>query len=318
MEYNLPPYGNDLPSYQKELPKTDPEKTGAGLPPANPVINLVLFILTVLTTLFAGSYLNQGDPLSRIEDLSLGIPFSFTLLAIIGCHEFGHYFMCRKHNVAATLPYFLPAPPPFLIGTFGAVIKIRAPIKNNRALFDIGAAGPIAGIIVAIPAIIIGLERSEILEAQPMIGGSLGEPILFKIISRMVLGEIPEGFDVYLHPVAFAGWIGLIVTALNLLPIGQLDGGHIAYALIGKHQAILGYVVFYTLFLLALFWLGWLMFIIISIFIKIRHPAGGTIIEPLDFRRKALGVVCLVLLIVSFIPVPFKGMGLLQMGMSLF
>ena len=160
MEYSLPPYRNELPNYQTDPPRTE-------LPPTNPLINVALFFATVLTTLFAGAYLNQGDPLSRIEDIYLGIPFSFTLLAIIGCHEFGHYFMCKKHNVAATLPYFLPAPPPFLIGTFGAVIKIRQPITNNRALFDIGAGGPIAGIIVAIPAIFFGLERSEILEAQP-------------------------------------------------------------------------------------------------------------------------------------------------------
>lgn len=306
MEYNLPPYRSELPSYQTEPAVVVP-------PPPNPAINVVLFILTVATTMFAGSFLAQGNPFMRLEDIWLGMPFSFTLLAIIGCHEFGHYFMCRRHGIPATLPYFIPAPPPFLIGTFGALIRIRAPITNNKALFDIGAAGPIAGIVIAIPAIFFGLERSQVVESDPTAFLTIGEPLIWKVISSRILENVPEGFDVILHPVAFAGWVGLVVTALNLLPIGQLDGGHIAYALIGEKQGLLGYTAFFALFILALFWYGWLLFIILSMFIKIKHPAGRTVLKPLDSKRKIIGLTCLILLVVCFIPIPFKGMGLLQL-----
>lgn len=315
MEYNYPPYRAELPSYETE----PPGQPGIKLRPPNPAVNLFLFLATVGTTLLAGSFLEGGNPFVRIEDLAMGLPFSFTLLAIIGCHEFGHYFMCKKHGVAATLPYFIPAPPPFIIGTFGALIKIRTPIKNNRALFDIGAGGPIVGFIVAIPAIFIGLDMSEIREIDIEGSLSLGDPIIMKIISWIVFGDIPEGFDVYINPIAFAGWVGLIVTAFNLLPIGQLDGGHIAYALIGKRQAWLGYIVFFSLFPLTLFWTGWVLFIFIILFlIRVRHPTGITNLEPLDVRRKILGIVCLAMFVVCFIPIPIKGMGIMQLVLSFF
>ncbi len=314
MDYYSPPYKSDLPSYSTE----PPQSTGQQPQPANPVVNIVLFILTVGSTLLAGSFLENGNPFDRLEDIIKGLPFAFTLLAIIGFHEFGHYFMCRKHGVAATLPYFIPAPPPFfIIGTLGAVIKIRAPITNNRALFDIGAAGPIAGLIVALPAIGIGLYMSEIRQVTPG-AWSLGDPIIMKLASRIILGEIPEGFDVYINSIAFAGWVGLIVTAFNLLPIGQLDGGHIAYSLLGKRQSWLGYAVFISLFPLALFWSGWFIFIIISLFMRIKHPSGATILEPLDTKRKILGLICLVMFIVCFIPVPFRGMGIIHAVSGIF
>jgi len=315
MEYNYPPYRTELPSYQTE----PPGQPVPGFRQPNPYVNVVLFLLTVCTTLLAGSFLEGGNPFVRIDDIVRGLPFAITLLAIIGCHEFGHYFMCKKHGVAATLPYFIPALPPFfIIGTLGAVIKIRAPITNNRALFDIGAGGPIAGLIVAIPAIFIGLDMSEIREIDPVGAWSLGDPIIMKIISRIVFGEIPEGFDIYISSIAFAGWVGLIVTAFNLLPIGQLDGGHIAYALIGKRQAWLGYIVFLSLFPLALFWAGWAFFIFITFLIRIRHPVGITNLEPLDTRRKILGVLCLVIFAVCFMPVPFEGMGIIQLVSAFF
>ncbi len=315
MKYYPPPYKSDVPSYSN-LP-LEPEKSPIRLP--NPVINVVLFVLTVGSTLLAGAFLENGNPFIRTTDLYKGIPFALTLLTIIGFHEFGHYFMCRRHGIAATLPYFIPAPPPFfIIGTLGAVIKIRAPITNNRALFDIGAAGPIAGLIVALPAIGIGLYMSEIRQVILGSAWSLGDPIIMKLISRLILGEIPEGFDVYINSIAFAGWVGLIVTAFNLLPIGQLDGGHIAYALLGKWQALLGYTVFFILFPLALFWSGWFVFIIIALITRIKHPTGITALEPLDFRRKVIGVVCLLMFVVCFIPIPFKGMGIINMLSILF
>jgi len=312
MEYNYPPYRSEVPNYPEHQTELfEPAQGGPRV--RKPDIHIVLFILTVMTTLWAGSQMEGGNPLYRWRDISLGIPFAFTLLAIIGCHEFGHYFMCKKHGVPATLPYFIPAPPPlFIIGTLGAVIKIRAPITNNRALLDIGAGGPLAGILIAIPALFIGLNSSMVIESTPYSGIQLGDPLLMKLISRIVIGEVPEGFDVSLNSVAFAGWVGLIVTAFNLLPLGQLDGGHIVYAVFGNKQSWFGYAVFIALFPLALFWTGWLMFILIAALIKIRHPSGMTVIEPLDTRRKWIAVISLIVFIICFIPIPFHGMGIMN------
>jgi membrane-associated protease RseP (regulator of RpoE activity) len=311
MDYNYPPYRSEVPQYQNfqtDLVGTPKQKVHQQFP----IINIVLFLLTVITTLYAGTILEGGDPFRRIQDIYSGIPFSVTLLAIIGCHEFGHYFMCKKHGVSATLPYFIPAPPPLFIGTLGAVIKIRDPITNNRALLDIGAGGPLAGILIAIPALFIGMNSSMVIEIASHPGIQFRDPLLMKLISRIVIGEIPVGFDVSINSVAFAGWVGLIVTAFNLLPIGQLDGGHIAYAVIGNKQGWLGYTVFISLFFLAFFWTGWLVFLIIAALIKIRHPSGMTALEPLDSRRKFIAFLSLLVFILCFIPVPFPGTGILN------
>jgi membrane-associated protease RseP (regulator of RpoE activity) len=311
MDYNYPPYRSEVPQYQNfqtDFVGTPKQKVHQQFP----IINIVLFLLTVITTLYAGSKLEGGDPFRRIQDIYSGIPFSVTLLAIIGCHEFGHYFMCKKHGVSATLPYFIPAPPPLFIGTLGAVIKIRDPITNNRALLDIGAGGPLAGILIAIPALFIGMNSSMVIEIASHPGIQFRDPLLMKLISRIVIGEIPEGFGASINSVAFAGWIGLFVTAFNLLPIGQLDGGHIAYAVIGNKQGWLGYTVFISLFFLAFFWAGWLVLIIIAALIKIRHPSGMTALEPLDSRRKFIAFLSLLVFILCFVPVPSPGTGILN------
>ena len=179
--------------------------------------------------------MDGGNPLSNFYDIYLGIPFSLTLMLILGCHEFGHYYYALKHNVDATLPYFLPAPPYFfIIGTFGAFIKIKSPIYRKDALLQIGAAGPIAGFIIAVPSLIIGLLLSEVIFINDQYQGIiLGDSLLMKLFTAIIFPDLSEGYDVLLHPIAFAGWIGLLVSMLNLLPIGQLDGGHIAYAMLG-------------------------------------------------------------------------------------
>ena len=187
-----------------------------------PRINFILFVAASFTT-----YLINGPS------------YSICIMTILLAHEMGHFIMCRKYRVDATWPYFLPVPlPPF--GTFGAVIKMKGHIPDKRALFDIGAAGPIGGLMFAIPITIIGLSLSEVLpipkDSTSYLG--LGEPILFSLFAKMMVGEVSEGFDIILNPIAFAGWAGLFVTALNLLPIGQLDGGHIIYALLGKYSDI--------------------------------------------------------------------------------
>ncbi len=307
MEYNYPPYRTELPNFSSAPPR--PIQKVKKRP--NPLVNLILFCFTVASTLLAGALLENGNPILYSEDWLLGIPFSFTLLSIIGLHELGHYIMCRYHKVDATLPYFIPAPT--IIGTLGAVIKIRSPITSNKALFDIGAAGPIAGFLVALPAIFIGLNMSEVREAALNTGHiTFGDPLIMKIAIKMVLGEIPEGFSVYISSIGFAGWVGLLVTAFNLLPIGQLDGGHIAYSLLGRKQAWLGYSIFYLLFPLSILWWGWFIWIILAMVMKIRHPVGMTKPDELDLKRKIIGAVCLIIFALCIIPVPIYGMGIIE------
>ena len=207
-----------------------------------PLIHLLLFLGTLVTTMAAGigHYAGfAGDPFNEIPDLSLalipyGAWYSLTILAILGTHEFGHYFACRYYGIDASLPYFLPAPLP-LTGTVGAVIRIRQPIPTKRMLFDIGAAGPIAGFVVAVPALFLGLRLSRVVPLpDDFVGMELGEPLLFQLAAWMVWGEAPTGHSINLHPMGLAAWLGLLVTALNLFPVGQLDGGHIAYAALGR------------------------------------------------------------------------------------
>src|SRR6202030_1767126 len=166
-----------------------------------------------------------------------GLWYSATILAILGCHEMGHYLACRYYDVDASLPFFLPAPL-LLTGTFGAFIRIREPIPTKRMLFDIGIAGPIAGFVVAVPALFIGLWMSRLVQLPPDFSGvSLGEPLLFKLASQLVWGTTADTVSLNLHPIGFAAWFGLLATALNLFPIGQLDGGHISYAVLGRRSS---------------------------------------------------------------------------------
>jgi len=253
--------------------------------------HLVLFLLTVLTTFLVG-----------------GPVYSATLMTILLAHESGHYLMSRRHGIPATLPYFIPLPlPPF--GTLGAVIKMRGRMTSRRALLDIGVAGPLAGFFVTLPALIIGLKLSTVIPADQTPGFSLelGESILFSFVTRAVLGPLGEHQDVLLHPMAYAAWAGLFVTALNLLPIGQLDGGHVIYALLGRHSrkvfiaALLGFAV-----ICAVFYPGWILLILLILFFGFRHAPPVDNVTPLDPRRKVIGIAVMVLFILAFTPVPFK------------
>ncbi len=254
-------------------------------------IPVLLFIATFLTTYYVN-----------------GIWYSITIMTTLLAHELGHFFMCRKYHVDATMPYFLPLPfPPF--GTFGAVIKMKGHIPDKKALFDIGAAGPLMGLFFAVPAIIIGLLLSDVRpvpqDASHYLG--LGEPVLFSFLSKLVLGNLPEGMDVFLHPVAFAGWAGLFVTALNLLPIGQLDGGHIMYALLGKKSKIVYRVGIFVFCVIAIvLYPGWMVFAILLLLFGFRHPAPMDEAVTLDRKRKVLGIVLFIIFLVSFTPVPLK------------
>ena len=273
-------------------------------------IHVVLFFLTIISTLIAGSIMQGGDPFSNPFDITRGIPFSITLMLILGCHEFGHYYYALKHNVDATLPYFLPAPPYiFIIGTFGAFIKIKSPIYKKDALLQIGAAGPIAGFIIAVPALVIGLLLSDVIEINNQYNGIiLGDSLLMKIFTYIIFPDLGNGYDILLHPVAFAGWIGLLVTMLNLLPVGQLDGGHIAYAMLGNKQGLVGWITLGALFLLSFLSLNWLVWGLLIFFLmrSAKHPPIHDILTPLSNKNKNIGYLCLLIFILCFIPTPFQ------------
>jgi membrane-associated protease RseP (regulator of RpoE activity) len=269
-----------------------------------PYLHIILFCLTVFSTLAVGA-LHAGanifeDPLLIYK----GLPFSAALLIIILAHEFSHYAASRKHRVKATLPYFIPAPTIF--GTLGAVIKMKSPITTRNALMDIGASGPIGGFIVAVFASVIGLSLSEVMPVQSGEGAIfLGDSLLFKALTKLVIGPVPHNYDVFLHPVAFAGWIGFFITSINLIPVGQLDGGHIVFALIGEKHAKLSKVLIGLLIAIGYFaWPGWLVFAILLFVIGFRHPPIIDSEVPLDPGRKRIGWVALVIFIVTFTPIP--------------
>ncbi len=268
------------------------------------ILHLVLFLATLLTTLAAGT-LQQGiNPLESPGSLWRGMPFSVTLLMILGAHEFGHYYVARKHRIEVTLPYFIPAPSP-LIGTFGAFIRMKSPIMDRRMLLDVGVAGPFSGMVVAVPVLIVGLSLSRIVPEASSEGIKLGSSLFFSLLSWIVLGPMPEKMDLLLHPVAFSGWIGLLVTSLNLLPVGQLDGGHVAYAVLGQRQHTVAMIVVGLLLVLGITgWSGWLVWVVILFFMGIQHPPVVYDWVPLDRRRKAIGWGALALFALTFMPMP--------------
>lgn len=233
-----------------------------------------------------------------------GFSYSLSLLGILLVHEMGHFLACRRHGIEATLPHFLPAPT--LIGTFGAFIKIRSPFSSKKALFDVGLAGPLAGFLAAVPVIVAGISQSRLVEQGTLEGGlTLGEPLLFTLLVRLLVGEVPVGRELLVHPMAFAGWFGLLATAFNLFPIGQLDGGHILYSLLGKKKAYYAGIASVLILLLlgVFFWQGWLLWALLAVLIGLRHPPIFED-ERLDARRQALAVAALLVFIFSFTPAP--------------
>lgn len=271
-----------------------------------PYLNLLLFVLTFLSTVTVGAMHEGVNLIAEPLKLYKGLPFSITLLLILLFHEFSHYLASKKHMIEASLPFFIPAPT--LFGTFGAVIKMKAPITTKNALIDIGASGPIAGFLVALAATPIGLFFSDIMPVSNTAEAiSLGDSLLFKGLIWAVLGDIPDHFDVYLHPVAFAGWIGLFVTSINLIPIGQLDGGHILYALTGEKHARYSKVLIGVMFLMGLLlWEGWIIWGVLLIMLGFRHPPIVYSGMPLDPKRKLIGWISLAIFILTFTPVPIR------------
>jgi membrane-associated protease RseP (regulator of RpoE activity) len=282
----------------------------------NPLVNLVLFLATVLTTLLAGASFLGNVALSELvahpTRLLVGLPFSASLLGILLVHEFGHYTLGRRHGTPITLPYFIPAPPPFLVGTLGALIRLRGPVRDRRALFDMAVAGPLAGLVVAVPLYVLGLRLSSIARIPSELDGEgmylqFGDALLPKLIERLTLGTLPAGHDILLHPVGVAAWFGFLVTALNLIPAGQLDGGHLTYALFGRRHRLISKLAVGGLVLLGLLfgsvtWLFWAALIVLVM--GFQHGPTMDDITPLDPARQTLGVIALVLLLLLVPPVP--------------
>lgn len=270
------------------------------------LIPAILFFFTILTTLFAGA-LQQGINLFK-EPLRFweGYPFSISIISILLGHEMGHYFASRIHKTKATLPYFIPAPS--IIGTFGAFIKMKSPILTRKALIDIGATGPIVGFVLSLVACIVGLKMSSLIPVNPEEElFMLGDSILFSLLVKLTIGDIPAGQDVLLHSVAFAGWLGFFVTSMNLLPVGQLDGGHIAYALFGRWHFYISRIILFFIALLGIFyWYGWLVWSVILLFLGLDHPPILVWESRLSLSRRLIGLISLIIFILTFIPAPFK------------
>jgi Zn-dependent protease len=312
-------------------------------PPAKTWVNAVLLALTVLSVWLAGAMyaftynhpnveINSLVELYRVTLINFwdGLPFALSLMSILLAHEFGHYLIGKKHKADVTLPYFLPLPIPGGIGTLGAVIQMRSPVKNRRSLLDIGIAGPIAGLMVAIPVLLLGLSLSKLgpiqspsqLEGNSILylflkyavfGRLLPTPVDFNGVEpvfywvRYVITGTPSpvgGMDVQLNPIAWAGWVGLLVTSLNLIPAGQLDGGHVMYALAGKRVRKWLIPIVVMLAVLGFFWSGWWLWVfLLFLFGRVSDEPLDQITQ-LDRPRKWVAVLVLLLFILVFIPIP--------------
>lgn len=303
------------------------------------LLHVGLLVVTLFSTVVAGALLAGGEPVTfstlpllggwwiwvptsiDIDSLMRGIPFGVTLVAILAVHEAGHYVAARWHSISVTPPYFIPFPPYVsVIGTLGAFIRLRSPVPNRRTLLDIGVAGPLASFIASIPVLAWGLSASRPLA----VGGSrdvpstylvgfagehfwLGSSFLLTGLREMVM-TLPAGHVLELHPLAFAGWLGLFVTALNLLPISQLDGGHVLYSLVGKRQKLFAWAFFAALIPLGFLWAGWWIWALLVLVVgrgRVRHPSVFDDVQALDGRRVALGLLAAVVFALCFIPVPF-------------
>lgn len=281
-------------------------------------VHALLLGATVLTTLYVGAGMSKARPPNDLWwplfHFWEGWPFSLSLLSILLAHELGHYFTGRHYRVPVSLPFFIPVPlPDFMgniLGTMGAVIRMKAPVTNRRAMLDIGAAGPLVGLVVAIPVLVLGLSLSEVQPLpldQPY--SMEGNSLLYLLLKYLVFGRLlpADGVDVFIHPVAFAGWAGLLVTSLNLIPAGQLDGGHVLYSLLGDQARKFSWPIILALAALGLLlWPGWFLWAGLVFLFGQGHPGPLDSITPLDTRRKILAVIVLLVFVLTFTPVPLK------------
>jgi len=283
-------------------------------------INLLLLFGTVGTTAFAGSLIwltFRGEPALTAGDFLYGeLYFGAPVMLILGLHELAHYVVARRRNLDASLPYFMPVPPPFILGTLGAFISIREPFPDRKALFDVGAAGPLAGFAASIPIAALGLYLSIHAPVVPVT--YCGVSVLGTNYAQLLIGTglfwtvfslfLPTSF-VSLHPLALAGWVGILVTAINLLPAGQLDGGHVFRALFGERARFVSYGAVVLLFGLGLFYTGWLIFAVLVLFLGLRHPPPLNDISPIGIRRYIVGGLVVAILVSGFVIIPLAGPG---------
>ncbi len=304
--------------YKAEVLSTEPELVVRLRTPEQitrrkfPWVNVLLFLVTCVTTIIAGAW-NEGvnflgNPGILLHDpqaiLKAGLPFSLSLLAILLFHEFGHYTAARIHKVNVTLPYFVPAPT--VLGTFGAFIRSKSPFMNRKQLLDVAASGPLAGLAVSIIVLIIGISGSTLVPAAGLGTDNFifGESLLHKLLTLLIKGPIPSGEILQMNTVAFAGWAGLLVTMFNLLPIGQLDGGHIIYALFGKYQKALAYAAMLGLIVLSFWWSGWAIWLFVSFLVKPAHPPTLMDDIPVGRATRIVGYLSIAAFIICFMPVP--------------
>ena len=298
-------------------------------------VAVLLFVATVGTTTTLGAvwmlwmsatrttdlwpYLTPST-LARVwtdpELLSLGLAFALPALGILLCHELGHYLACRHYRLPATLPHFLPLP--LGLGTLGAFIRIRAPIRTKRELFDVGVAGPIAGFVALLPFLFLGVAWSEPVAIERATDTSVLHPVLLlpgdnlalALVGRLLHGPLGPDEILQLHPFAVAAWFGLLATALNLIPLGQLDGGHILYAAVGPLQRRLAFPLWLGLVAITFLWLGWIVWCVVTLLMGLHHPPVRDEAEPLDRGRRWLAWLALLILAASFLPVPIEEVAL--------
>ena len=288
-------------------------------------LHILLFVLTIASTTYLGGvhyiaflsdFMRRPVSLTIASYVLNGFWYSGTILLILGAHELGHYFACRYYQVDASLPFFIPMPA-VLTGTLGAFIRIREPIPTKRMLFDIGIAGPLAGFVFAVPALFIGVLLSPVVRVpDDLTGVNLGEPLLFKAAVWLAWGPIREGYSINMHPMAFAAWFGLLATSLNLFPIGQLDGGHISYAVLGRRSTAVtigSLMVAIGLSYVSASWVMWTVLLVaMTAMMGPRHPRTVDEHLPLDPPRKALALVALAILIVCFTYNPIEPLDLVR------
>jgi len=283
-----------------------------------PRLNIFLFFLTLATVYFVPVFtFNLGTSSPRgalgqtLDDLAAGrgLEFTIALMSILLVHEMGHFLASRRRGIVTSWPYFIPAPN--FIGTFGAVIKSKSPFWNRRDLIEVGAAGPIAGWIVALLWLVYGLSKSQILPAgftdlSGMVFSLDGESFLVKSLVPILIGSAPSGTSYIFSEAALAGWVGLLVTALNMLPIGQLDGGHVIYGLAGRRQAVLGWLALGVLLVLGFQSPMWWVFAALGFIMGVAHPPTLNDQKPPSLAARTMGWMALIILVVSFTPVPFQ------------
>jgi membrane-associated protease RseP (regulator of RpoE activity) len=264
--------------------------------------NLALFLLTAASVFWVGGIHEEGG-----FSVSAGVRLVLGLLSILAAHEMGHYVAARLHKVDVTLPFFVPFPLPFfsLVGTLGAFIRIRSPIPNRRALFDIGVAGPLAGFVLALPVLWLGILEASVKPPTPGPEGiSLGTPLVFGWFVDVVRGPLPEGHGITLGPLGLAAWFGLLVTALNLMPIGQLDGGHVTYSLLRERAHRISRVASWVCVALIYFGPSWILWAVLVRVLGRRHPPTRDDEAPVGAARVAVGVLSLVVFVLCFVPDP--------------